>query len=81
MMELARGIEPPTCGLQNRQAPFMEPFEKDANPRVNIGEEGDRSLPAFTAISCHSLSFLLEFPYAGHYVFSPLPRRHEQFAG
>jgi len=64
-MELARGIEPPTCGLQNLHALFMQPFEKDAEPRVNTGDGGSRSLPAFTGVYCHSLPLYPRIPLRG----------------
>jgi hypothetical protein len=38
VMELARGIEPPTCGLQNRNTGVAQVFDDMGNPLVIIGE-------------------------------------------
>jgi len=37
-MELARGIEPPTCGLQNRNRGVAQVFDDMANPLVSTGD-------------------------------------------
>ena len=57
-MELARGIEPPTCGLQISFRGIAECLDRRGNPLCLCGVQPLASLFLFVALCLHSAWFV-----------------------